>query len=146
MLGIILLKEVDLDPYTALLRLFSSWDQGSFEECIQYWFSSDTKSPIFSSVFLLGVWRHRNMHFFEDVQFNSDRVCASFCGMYNEFYRNNEIKVPKSIATPSFQGYVPIGFFDGASQLGNCRAGMLISVNATHRYFLRMGCGAGSNT
>lgn len=70
MLGIILLKEVDLDPYTALLRLFSSWDQGSFEECIQYWFSSDTKSPIFSSVFLLGVWRHHNMLFFEDM-FNS---------------------------------------------------------------------------
>lgn len=54
MLGIILLKEVDLDPYTALLRLFSSWDQGSFEECIQYWFSSDTKSLYFPLFFFWG--------------------------------------------------------------------------------------------
>lgn len=45
---------VNLDPYTALLRLFSSWDQGSFEECIQYWFSSDTKSLYFPLFFFWG--------------------------------------------------------------------------------------------
>ena len=38
------------------------------------------------------------------------------------------------------------GFFDGAEQDGNCGTSMILSIDDSHSFKLRMGVGSGTNT
>lgn len=66
--------------------------------------------------------------------------------MFNEYLKKTLVKIPGYIFAPSFSGSDPIGFFDGASQLGHCGSGMVIRVSGNHSFHLWMGYGEGTNT
>ena len=38
------------------------------------------------------------------------------------------------------------GFFDGVEQVGNCGTGMILHIDDSHSFKLRMGVGSGTNT
>lgn len=62
----------------------------------------------------------------KNVSLFSCKIVAAF----KEYQMDMGEKAPKLISAPVFSDAEPVGFFDGATQMGQCGAGMVIKFRS----------------
>ena len=97
-------------------------------------------------IFLWEYWKARNDYIFQDVPIFQNAIISKVCSSPFLVLNSSKIASRRLISPPSEPKDTVICYFDGAASVGSCGVGIVLLVNSSQSYRLRMDAGSGSNT
>ena len=97
-------------------------------------------------IFLWEYWKARNDYIFQDVPIFQNVIISKVCPSPFLVLNSSKIASRRLISPPSEPMDMVIGYFDGAASARSCGAGMVLLVNSSQSYRLRMDASYGLKT